>query len=1313
MKLLSWNLQGLGNPWTVRALNFFIHNVSPSVFFLMETKLVKSEFSSICRSFSSYNFFIVDSSGRKGGLALFWKNNVDVTIGGSSSNHIEFEVSDMTTNRRWRGAGIYGWPEAANKHLTCDLIRQLGLQGSDPLLLRGDQREINGFREALVDGGLDDLGQWRDIYPDGRVSHLARYRSDHCPIVVDTSVIQVTKAPKPFRFEQMWMSHSQFEEVVKDAWIASLGMTTEFMGKLELCSNQMKSWAHEAFGSVRKQLKQKLDSIKTLQDGDSNVDSDRQIAVLAAEVDELLNREEIMWRQRSRADWLREGDRNTKFFHHKASSRKKNNSITRICDDFGNWQYGEDISRVAINYFNKIFTTSNPSNQNLVISCIHSAISDDQRDELQRSFCEEEIRSALKHMGPTKAPGPDGMHALFYSSYWQVIGRDVVRCILEFMRTGVMPANMNHTFITLIPKNDSPESMKDLRPISLCNVIYKLISKVLANRLKCVLSSVIDESQSAFVPGRLITDNAIVAFEMFHSMAKRSQGKNGSIALKLDMSKAYDRVEWKFIEAVMVKMQFPVHFIKLIMACVTSVSYSVLINGIPSGNICPQRGLRQGDPLSLYLFLLCAEGFSALLRQGVRNGDITGGSVCRGGPKINHLFFADDSVLFVKATVRECTAIKRIISVFEEASGQVVNGDKSELCFNAATPPSNRQAVQNILGYKVVTHFKKYLGMPTMVGRSKKHIFGFLRDRLHKRVLGWKENFLSKAGREVLIKSIAQSIPTYMMSCFALPVSFCNDMQSIISRFWWSGTDDKRKIPWVSWRFICQSKKDGGLGFRNLRAFNVAMLGKQAWKLIQEPNSLCATVLRAKYFSNTDFMQARLRPGSSFVWRSIIKGRRILDCGLAWRVGNGRSIDVKGDKWITSSNYMKPIGCLNVQDGSRVSDFIDENLAKWDVEKLQIAFSPNEVDCILQIPISQRLPPDKLFWVPNKNGNYSVKSGYYQARNIVERDRATSSGMSMMRDFWKQIWRCKVQPKIKHFLWRIGHDSLPCNANLVKRMQFMNELCPRCGLKEESALHALKDCDEVRGIWLSSPLCLRVDNIPSTTVVEWLRLMTRSLKTEDLQLFIMSLWTIWIDRNNIVFGNNRLPPHLLFSNIHSLIPGADKDSREALLDEVSAVQTWQPPPTSAIKVNTDAAVSTERKRSVAGAVCRDSSGRVIKGGVCVLNGVVDSELAEALAVQFGMKLASEVECSELLVESDSLGVIQRLHNPLNAIDHIQLIIEDCLAIPLNSSVRFQHVRRHCNHIAHTIAKWGMFIGRDYSFDGDLPYPINELFVNPV
>ena len=257
-------------------------------------------------------------------------------------------------------------------------------------------------------------------------------------------------------------------------------------------------------------------------------------------------------------------------------------------------------------------------------------------------------------MHSTKSPSLDGMSAVFYQKFWDIVSNDVVNMVLNVLNYDMSMADINKTYITLVLTNNNPSRITEFRPISQSNVIYKLIAKVLANQLKLILPHIISENQSAFTTGRLITDNVLIAFEMMHYLEHKKEDKDCYMAIKLDMSKAYNRVEWGFIEQVMRKLGFHERWIGLIMRCITTISYSVLINGVAHGNIVPSRGLHQGDPLSSYLFLLGTDGFSSLINKAVRSHILSGLSICRGYPMISHLFFMDDSLLFCKVSSQEC-----------------------------------------------------------------------------------------------------------------------------------------------------------------------------------------------------------------------------------------------------------------------------------------------------------------------------------------------------------------------------------------------------------------------------------------------------------------------------------------------------------------------------------------------------------------------------------------------------------------------------------------------------------------------------------
>ena len=241
--------------------------------------------------------------------------------------------------------------------------------------------------------------------------------------------------------------------------------------------------------------------------------------------------------------------------------------------------------------------------------------------------------------------------------------------------------------------------------------------------------------------------------------------------------------------------------------------FSVLINGKPHGNIHLSRGIHQGDPLSAYLFLLCVEGFTSLLAKANLEGKIHGVSVCRIAPKITNLLFVDDSQLFCRETKTEVEVVNDILKTYAQASGQSINLEKSSVYFSNNTPNCQKEEIKQILGVREVDWFESYLGLPTFVGRSKYHSFSYLKDRLCKKLQGWKGMLLSRAGKEILIKAVAQSIPTYTMGVLQLSVKLCDELDALCAKFWWGQVGNERKIHWRRWDGLALLEKKVAWGF--------------------------------------------------------------------------------------------------------------------------------------------------------------------------------------------------------------------------------------------------------------------------------------------------------------------------------------------------------------------------------------------------------------------------------------------------------------------------------------------------------------------
>lgn len=324
------------------------------------------------------------------------------------------------------------------------------------------------------------------------------------------------------------------------------------------------------------------------------------------------------------------------------------------------------------------------------------------------------------------------------------------------------------------------------------------------------------------------------------------------------------------------------------------MSYSILINGAPEGFITPERGLRQGDPLSPYLFILCAEVLSHMCIRAMEDRSFLGVKIAAQAPPVNHLLFADDSLFFSLANQKAARRLKEIFTKYEAVSGQAINLGKSTITFGSKVRAEIRTRMRCILGIHNDGGIGKYLGLPEQFGSKKGEMFAYIVDKVKQVIQGWKQKHLTQGGKEVLLKSIALAMPIFSMNIFRLPKEICEQINMILASFWW-GSGEARALHWYAWNRVCIPKKEGGLGFRDLEAFNQALLSKQVWRILQQPNCLMARVLRARYFPDGDIFKATLKTKSSYAWKSILHGRELLVKGMRYIIGDGMTTNMWTD----------------------------------------------------------------------------------------------------------------------------------------------------------------------------------------------------------------------------------------------------------------------------------------------------------------------------------------------------------------------------------------------------------------------------------
>ncbi|GLT87684.1 hypothetical protein SLE2022_057510 [Rubroshorea leprosula] len=498
-----------------------------------------------------------------------------------------------------------------------------------------------------------------------------------------------------------------------------------------------------------------------------------------------------------------------------ANGRKAQNSISGLLCACRWVEEPDMVKKEVVNFFRNLFQEEHwnrPKPTNLLFK----RISDEQRLWLERPFSDEEIEEGLKSCAGSKAPGPDGYNFNFLKLFWNCIKEDFVNFFREFHQHSRLVKGLNSSFLALIPKKLSPRELKDFRPISLIGCMYKLLAKVLANRLKVVMPEIIGEAQSTFVGGRQLVDSVLVLNEAVDEVRMR---KKSAFIFKADFQKAYDCVNWSFLDGMMDGFGFGAKWRGWIMECLSTVRVSVMVNGSPTEEFIVEKRLRQGDPLSPFLFLMVVEGLNGLVKKAENEGLLHGVEVGKKGLVVSLLQFADDTVFLGMADSENIMMVKTILRWFELMSGLRINFSKSSLYgFNVAERWIRGAA--GVLRCGVGATPFRYLGMPIGGNLRRKKFWDPVVTKFHSKLAAWKSAVLSYGGRLTLLNSVLSALPTFFMSLFLMPNSVLAQLIKIQRDFLWGATEDNRKIAWVKWDAICCSKAKGGLGVPDLRRRN-------------------------------------------------------------------------------------------------------------------------------------------------------------------------------------------------------------------------------------------------------------------------------------------------------------------------------------------------------------------------------------------------------------------------------------------------------------------------------------------------------------
>ncbi|KAH7845388.1 hypothetical protein Vadar_001417 [Vaccinium darrowii] len=758
---------------------------------------------------------------------------------------------------------------------------------------------------------------WNSLYPHSSAFFPIPGVSDHSP-----GIVHLTPPPKkgsrPFKFFDFLAEHPQFLNIVQKVWrVIIIGNPMYcIVEKLRNLQADLKTLNTKEFSSISTRVKDAKFQLDTLQkrlgSNPFNPATQSQERIVYKQYLELARAEESLARQKSRIQWLNLGDQCTSFFFKSINNNRNRRKITTLTlSDTTVTHDPNEIKTAFVDFYTTLLGTPHHIpylGTSRVEQLITNKLSTEQSHAMVIEITDEEIRDTFLSLNPHKAPGPDGYNAGFFQKAWSIVGHDVISAIKNFFRSGKLLRKVNSTSVALVPKVPNPSKISDFRPISCCNTLYKCIAKILSKRIRVALPYLIDSVQSSFVKGRRIADNIFLTQELMRGYHTSSPSPR--CALKVDIMKAYDNVRWEFLWDILESMNFHPKMIQWIQACVSTASYNLNINGEPTGHILGKKGLRQGDPLSSYLFVIIMEVLTCILKEKAKLPDFHFHWRCE-RTKIINLCFADDLMIFCKGDLSSIKHIQASLIEFESLSGLAPSPGKSNIFFSGVNS-STKADILTLLGFKEGSLPIKYLGVPLLSTKLKHIDCKPLIDKITSKTKSWTNRDLTYAGRVQLIKSILFSMQTYWSSIFILPKKVIKEVESILRAFFWSGPDLKKTGAKVSWDHLCSPRQEGGLGFKSMHIWNKAAISKHIWFLIAggEQSMWCQWV-KSYLLKGRSFWEVKIPSNPSWIWRKILNLRPLVQHHIKTIIGNGDRTSLWFDDW-------HPLGPLAERFGPRI-----------------------------------------------------------------------------------------------------------------------------------------------------------------------------------------------------------------------------------------------------------------------------------------------------------------------------------------------------------------------------------------------------------